>query len=638
MNIFAPLFEPMQIGKLTLKNRFVMPAMDTCLTDGTHAFTEQAAHYYAERARGGYGLQFTEFLCVREDGIANPVQGGIYDDRFIPGLKRITDEVHEAGGYIFAQLQHSGRIARLENPDLELIGASSIPYPGSGAQVRELRTDEIPGIIDAFVKAAERAVKAGFDGVEIHGAHGYLLDQFLSKACNNRSDRYGGSPSANALLICEIVQAVKAACGSDFPVSVRINGKDPAPDGNTMEDAMVHALLIEEAGADILNVSYGSAIESYYTDAGFNMDNVKKIRNIVHIPVIGVGRINDPYLALSAVKSGSMDLVATGRQSIADPHFPEKIREGRLDEIIACTGCMQRCLYRKFFEEGYGISCMNNPFSGKEGNWNITPAENQKKIAVIGAGPAGLQASWILAQRGHHVEVFEKEQLPGGSFRLASVPPMKSGLARNMHVFETLGRKYGAQYHYGVTADREMLEGKFDVIIDATGSVPVIPRIPGIDGANVCTAQDILKFRNQFQGKKLVVLGAGLVGAETAELLAETDNQVTLVDMLEEAAPLAPSKVRSTLISRLKESGVQFILGSRVSSIKEDGVVCMHGEEEIVLSGYDAVVLAFGSRSNTALKEALDGIDAEYYSVGDSSRAGDAKKAIFEASQLALSI
>ena len=634
--MFDELFEPIQIGRLTIKNRLVMPAMDTCLTDGTHAFTKQAAMYYRERALGGYGMQFTEFLCVREDGIANPVQGGIYDDRFLPGLRQITEAVHDAGGVIFAQLQHSGRVAELENPDLQIIGPSNIPYANQNKTIREISTEEIPDIIDAFVDAARRAVKAGFDGVEIHGAHGYLLDQFLSKACNNRTDLYGGSPSNNARLICEIVKAVKDACGKDFPVSVRINGKDPSENGNTIEDAMVHAMLIEEAGADLLNVSYGSPIESYYTDAGFNMDNVKKIKELVQIPVIGVGRINDPYLALSAIKGKYMDLVATGRQSVADPHFPEKIQEGRLDEIITCTGCMQRCLYRKFFEEGYGISCMNNPFSGKEGTWEITPANSPKKIAVAGAGPAGLQAAWILAKRGHIVEVFEKENMPGGQFRLASVPPKKSGLSKNMTTFTVLGKKYGVKYHYGITADKEMLVNDFDLVVDATGSIPVVPRIEGIQGENVCLAQDVLTYRKHFSNKKLLVLGAGLVGAETAEVLSDASNQVTLVDMLDRAAPLAPSKVRASLIKHLEDNHVEFILNSKVAKINNDGIDYLKDDQSYVLNGYDAVILAFGSRSNNTLKEELAETNLEYYAIGDSSRAGDAKKAIFEATELAI--
>ena len=635
--MFEELFEPIRIGKLNIRNRLVMPAMDSRLTDGSHHFVKQAADYYAERAKGGYGLLITEFLAVSEDGIANPDQGCIFDERFLPGLQAIVDAVHENGGIIFAQLQHSGRIAQLEDEKLQLIGASSKPFKNDGTKVRELTTEEIPEIEERFVKAALLAKRAGFDGVELHGAHGYLFDQFLSKDVNNRTDIYGGSPSNRARIVCETLKKIKAACGEDYPVSVRINGKDPNPGGNTIEDAMVQALLIEEAGADLLNVSYGVPIETYYKDAAFNLDNVRKIKDIVNIPVIGVGRINDPYLALLAVKGKYMDLAATGRQSIADPHFPEKIRENRLDEIIACTGCLQRCLYKKFHEEGYGISCMNNPFSGKEGNWKIEETKDPKKIAVIGAGPAGSQAAWILAKRGHQVTVFEKNKMPGGQFRLASVPPMKAGLAKTITTYICLGKKYGAEYRFGHEVHGEDLKG-FDIVVDATGSLPVVPRsIPGIGNENVCTAQEVLNFEKQFTGKKLLVLGAGLVGAETAEVLSK-DNKVTLVDMLSEAAPLAPSKIRTTLIDHLKENGVDFVLESKVLKINEDGIDYEKDEKGSSLSGYDAIVLAFGSRPNTKLKEEMENSTIEYHAIGDSSKAGDAKKAIFEATQLAMKL
>lgn len=636
--MFEELFTSMKIGKLEIPNRFVMPAMDSHLTDGRHHFTRQAADYYAERAKGGYGLQITEFLAVSRDGIANEDQAGIYDDECIPSLKMVADAVHENGGIIFAQLQHSGRVAALEDDGLELIGPSPIPYLSDGRRIREILTDEIPEIEERFVAAALRARKAGFDGVELHGAHGYLFDQFLSKRSNNRADLYGGNAANRARIVCEAVRKVKDACGQDFPVSVRINGRDPLDYGNTIEDATVQALAIEAAGADVLNVSYGVPIETYYKDAGFNLDNVKKIRDVLSIPVIGVGRINEPLLALLAIKGGYMDLVATGRQSIADPHFPEKIRENRMDEIISCTGCLQRCLHKKFFEEGFGISCMNNPFSGKEGNWKIEETAEPKKIAVIGAGPAGTQCAWILAKKGHDVDVYEREEMPGGQFRLASVPPMKSALAKTIATYVFLGKKYGARYHYGTEADAEMLSDRYDIVIDATGSVPVIPRIEGIHNENVFTAQEVLRFEKQFMNKKLLVLGAGLVGAETAEVLANSGNKVCLVDMLSSVAPLAPGAIRRTLIRHLEEKGVEFVLNSKVMKINEDGINYQCEEEERSLSGYDAIILAFGSRSNTRLRESLEGSGVVYYAIGDSLKAGDAKKAIFEATRLALDL
>ena len=627
--LYEPLFKPIRIGKTEIKNRFVMPPMNSNLADLTHEMTEQTVRYYTERARGQYGLLITEFLCVSEEGLSAPHQPGIYDDRFIPMMKKLTESVHAAGGKIFAQLQHAGRVQAPGLTNLPPIGASAIPLPGSVCPVHEILTSEIPSVKEKFVLAAKRAKEAGFDGVELHGAHGYLLDQFLSKAVNKRTDRYGGSVTNRARIVCELIQEVKAACGTDYPVSVRFNAESAVPGGNTVMDTAAQALLFEEAGADVLNVSYGRAIENYY-----------HIKEIVKIPVIGVGRINDPTLALEALLSGSMDLVATGRQSICDPHFPEKIMEDRIDEILCCTGCMQRCLYGESFEEGFGISCMNNPFSGKEGLWEIKKSEKPKKIAIIGSGPAGLQAAWILGERGNDVTVFEKDDTLGGAYRLACIPPMKQDLGRIVETFVQRGLNRGVTYHTETEADPEMLMAEgFEEIIVAAGAVPVIPRIEGIDGPKVVTAQQVLASEKNYAGKKVLVLGAGLVGAETAEVLCQNNNHVVLVDMLSEVAPLAPYDVKTKLKERLLAHGTEFLLNSKVLQILTDGIRYADSAEDAhEITGFDAIVLAFGSRPNRKLSDMLDQAGMQYHVIGDAGKAGDAKKAIFEATQLAISI
>lgn len=393
MRMYEALFEPLKIGSLEIKNRFVVPAMDSHYTDETPQFTNQALNYYGQRANGGFGLIITEFLCVSEEGLAEKTQAGIYDDCFIPMLTQLTKRIHDNGSKIFAQLQHSGRLQGKDATNLPAVGASWIPAIGSAKEIHELTTSEIEIVVQKFVAAALRAQKANFDGVEIHGAHGYLLAQFLSKSTNKRVDQYGGNITNRARIVCEIIAAIKQACGKDFPICVRTSGDEGFFGGNTIEDAVAQAMLFEMAGADAIHISYGTAIQSYYTKSGFNIDNVRKVKEAVQIPVIGVGRINDPTLALSAIQTKAMDFVALGRQSICDPHFPNKIKDGRIQEILTCTGCMQRCLYSSSFEEGFGTSCMINPFSGKEGLWEIKPTTTPKKIAIIGAGPAGLQAA-----------------------------------------------------------------------------------------------------------------------------------------------------------------------------------------------------------------------------------------------------
>lgn len=589
--MYSKLFESKKIGNLEIKNRFVVPAMDSHYTNEEHFFTDQALNYYGERAKGGFGLIFTEFMCVSEEGLAESTQAGIYDDKFIPMLTKLVNRVHKNGAKIFAQIQHSGRQKGNDIP-LQAVGASALVSNGKKEPVHELTTEEVKVIEQKFIDAALRAKKAGFDGVEVHGAHGYLLAQFLSKATNKRVDQYGGNITNRARIVCEIVEGIKSVCGKDYPVVVRTSGNEDFYGGNSIEDALTQAILFEQANADAIHISYGSAIESYYTKSGFNMDNIRKVKEVVNIPVIGVGRINDPTLALAMIKNGSADFVALGRQSICDPHFPNKVKEGRLDEIFTCTGCMQRCLYTNMFEPGYGTSCMINPFSGKEGLWNIEPTTTKKNILIVGAGPAGLQAAWILAKRGHQVTLYEKEGIPGGQYRLACIPSMKQDLAKTISTYTTLCKKYGVKMVFNQAVTNEFLnQQNADEIIIATGSLPVIPRsIPGIMQENQVLANDVLSSKAIIQNQKVLVLGAGLVGVETAEMLAEQNNQVSVVDMLDKAAPLAPSKPRSMLLKHCEQLGIQFILESKVVEILEDGIVYERNQSQTTLQGFDKIV------------------------------------------------
>lgn len=589
--MYSKLFESKKIGNLEIKNRFVVPAMDSHYTNEEHFFTDQALNYYGERAKGGFGLIFTEFMCVSEEGLAESTQAGIYDDKFIPMLTKLVNRVHENGAKIFAQIQHSGRQKGNDIP-LQAVGASALVSNGKKEPVHELTTAEVQIIEQKFIDAALRAKKTGFDGVEVQGAHGYLLAQFLSKATNKRVDQYGGNITNRARIVCEIVEGIKNTCGKDYPVVVRTSGNEDFYGGNSIEDALTQAILFEQANADAIHIFYGSAIESYYTKSGFNMDNIRKVKEVVNIPVIGVGRINDPTLALAMIKNGSADFVALGRQSICDPHFPNKVKEGRLDEIFTCTGCMQRCLYTNMVEPGYGTSCMINPFSGKEGLWNIEPTTTKKNILIVGAGPTGLQAAWILAKRGHQVTLYEKEGIPGGQYRLACIPSMKQDLAKTISTYTTLCKKYGVKMVFNQAVTNEFLnQQNADEIIIATGSLPVIPRsIPGIMQENQVLANDVLSSKAIIQNQKVLVLGAGLVGVETAEMLAEQNNQVSVVDMLDKAAPLAPSKPRSMLLKHCEQLGIQFILESKVVEILEDGIVYERNQSQTTLQGFDKIV------------------------------------------------
>lgn len=643
--MFSELWKPIKIGNLEIKNRLVMPAMGSNYAGRDHKFTEKAAWYYGARAKGGYGLLITEYLCVSREGLSGSRQAGIYDDSFIPGLKRVTDEVHAEGGRIFAQLQHSGNQSSRQASGAEAVGASSVPAFNNALPVHELTTDEVRQMENTFAEAAIRAKKAGFDGVEVHGAHGYLVSQFLSKAFNKRVDEYGGNLTARTRFACQIIRKIKEACGEGFPVSFRISADEQVPGGNQVEDACAQAVLIEQAGADMLNVSFGSTVtktpvQPYMVKPGFNVHRVEEVKRRVHIPVVGVGRINDPALAESLLVSGSMDLVATGRQSICDPEFPNKIKEGRLDEIFTCTGCMQRCYYSESYEvPEEGVSCMINPFSGKEKRWVINKTDTPKKISIIGAGPAGLEAAWILAKKGNEVTVWEKEKVLGGQYRLAAVPPHKQDLAKTIQTYGALGTKAGVQWKLGhKVTEEELKEMDAEILILAVGSVPIVPRIEGIAQDHIVKANDILAGQQILKDRKVLVVGAGLVGVETAEFLLQYNNHVDLIDMIPEPAPLLGKAPRKLLLEELRRGGVTFYGESKVVKFTDDGLIYEKAGAEKELMGYDNIVLAFGSRSNKTLEQAAAESGKKVYSIGDADRAGDAKKAIYEAAELALRI
>lgn len=642
---FDNIFEPIQIGGVTLKNRLVMPAMDSGTTTEEHKFSEQSIAYFSARAKGGFALIIPEYMAISPYGVGNAKEVGLWDESFIPNLKKYTDAVHKNGAKTFAQLHHSGMMCVEKNTGVQPAGPSAIAAINYLEKVREYSNEEVYELISMYGKAARIAQKAGVDGIEMHAAHGYLGAQFLSKFTNKRVDEFGGSYENRFRFVEYCYQEIRKVCGKDYPIILRLSADEFLDAGSSVEDALIYAKMAEDTGYDAIHLSTGTGmggniVTPQYFSPGFNVPYSERLKSIVKIPVITVGRINDPYLVKEILDTGRADMVSLGRQSVCDPEFPNKTKEGRTDEIFCCTGCMQRCYYSGGCEEGdTGISCMINPFSGKEYKWQIEPAEMKKKIIIVGAGPAGLEAAWILAKRGHEVDVYEKNSTAGGTFRLAAVPPKKQDLGKTIFTYTTLCKKYGANIHYNTEVNEEFLKNhKQDVIITATGCQPLVPRIPGVDPEKIIKANDILAGKEIVANKKVLIIGGGLVGCETGEFLNIYHNDVSIIDMVPKFAKDCIPRSRVVLMKRLENENTKMYPDTKVIEVMEDGILAERNGEKVLMDGYDAVVMALGARNYNPIEGYAENYAKEVYTIGDAARARDAKMAIYEAAKLGMQI
>ena len=427
------IFSPIKIGTLEASNRLVVPAMvvNYCNEDGTA--TEKFIAYHEAKAKGGWGIIITENYAVDPKGKGFTRIPGLWDDSQIPGHRELTKRVHQYASKIVAQIYHAGRQTNHLVINDQPVAPSPIPCPANQEIPHELTVTEIQQLVKNFGDCARRAQSAGFDGVEIHGGHGYLIAQFMSSYSNKRTDEYGGNIYNRMRFPLEILADIKKKVGNDFPIFFRISGDELVPGGRTIEDTKAIAILLEDAGVNVLHISAGAygAMHGIIPPAvlahGWITDLAAAVKKVVDIPVITVGRINDPLLAESILRSGKADLVSMGRASLADPNMPQKALAGKFDEIIQCIGCLQGCVAK--IVEGKAAQCILNPTLGREWEITIKPAEHKKKIFIAGGGPAGLEAAIYAAQRGHEVHVFEKSNKLGGQFYLASVPPSKGEIA-----------------------------------------------------------------------------------------------------------------------------------------------------------------------------------------------------------------
>lgn len=638
------LFSPIKIGAMEVPNRFVVPPMGTNLANPDGTVSQEFIDYWEARAKGGFGLLIVEVTAIDPLGKAIPYQPGIWDDSFIPGFKKLTDAVHKYGAKIAVQLHHAGRQTTSPIIGAQPVAPSPVPCVVSREMPRELTTNEVYDLIKKFGDAALRARNAGFDAVEIHGAHGYLIAQFMSPYSNKRVDEFGGNFQNRMRFPVEIIKDIRRKVGGSFPIIFRMSGDEMVTGGRTIDESRAVSRVVECAGTDALHVSIGVYGSMQYiippadVQPGFLLSASEEIKKAVSVPVIVVGRINDPELAKDAILSGKADLLSWGRQSLADPEVPNKVASGRIDEISPCIACNQGCVGYIFNPNKIKCSCLVNPFCGREGELKIEPAHKKKKVIVVGGGPGGLEAAWISAARGHSVMLYEKENVLGGQYRVGSIAPAKQDITKAINFYTNMGRKHGVDFRLGVEANAERIMAENpDVVIVATGAKPCIPNISGVEKSNVVTSTEIL-LGQKVPGNKVLIIGGGLVGSETADYLAEHEHDVTIVEMLTEIGRDVQDAVRHFLFKRLDEEKVTIYTNTSVKEILPNGVTAERDGKEITLTGFDTIIIAMGAESVNYLEQELERKVPELYTIGDAIEARKAIDAIEEGARIAVKI
>ena len=619
------LFSPFTLRGKTIKNRCTVTAMVTNFCTGDGKATERFIKYHETKAEGGWGLIITEDYVVEPTGKGFSNVAGLWCDKQIPGHSELTRRVHAHGATILAQIYHCGRQTNHNVIGRVPYAPSAIPCPFSPDMPEELSTEKIYSLIEDFGDCAARAKKCGFDGVEIHGGHGYLVAEFMSPYSNKRSDEFGGDLASRLRFPMEIIKNIRRKCGDDFIIGFRISADEYIDGGRTLADTLVIAPILEEAGIEIIHVSAGcyascdAIVPPAHTKHAWTSHMAEAVKKVCSIPVITVGRVNDPRIADMLIKTGQADFVGMGRASLVDPAMPLKAHEGRFEDIRRCIGCNFGCLGLLF--EDKPISCVLNPTLGREHECAIRKTNNPKNVIVVGAGPAGLEAAITAALAGHHVEVLEKDSRAGGQFRLAAVPPCKGEIADFITWQTTQLKKLGISVRYNTEATIETVKALSpDVVVVATGSTPSVPPVPGIRLPHVVTAHEVLSGASNV-GMRNVIIGGGLVGAETAHHLAVQLKQVTLVEMLPEIAAGEALAPKWHLMRALEKYHVRIITEAKVKEVTEQNVVVEHQGQTLSIPA-DTVIVATGSKPNHALADELAAAGVEVRVIGDALKVG----------------
>jgi len=621
-----------------------MPPISSMLSAADCQVTKDLIAYYAERAKGGVGTIIVEYAYIDEfESRAAISQLGVQSDHHITGLNELAEAIQSYGARAVLQIAHGGRQTDPSKMGMTPAAPSAIPDPllsstlGTPNWVRELSQEEIQEIIDSFADAARRTKMAGFDGVELHGAHGYLLCQFLSPFSNHRNDMYGGDLEGRARMPLETVDRVRSTVGKDYPLLYRLSADEFVRGGLTLEETVRFAQMLEEAGVNCIDVSCGNyasihrLVPPIYFNHGYFTYLAEEIKKAVSIPVIAVGAIAEPEHANWLIEQGKADYVAMGRALIADPHLPNKARGGKLDEIRPCIRCNEGCINRFF--KGWTMRCATNPQCGREAYYAEIPrAQKPSKVLVVGGGPCGMEAAIVSAQRGHQVILCEREGELGGLLRDVVVPDYKYDIKRLLNHLRYMAYNLdNIEVRLNTEVTPEMVREIQPVtVFVAAGSRDFIPDFPGSDRPNVVSGIEVYTGRQEV-GHRIVIAGGGLLGCETALMLNRQGKEVTVVEMLHTVAHDVEPLTQITLKEMMAEQNIKIITGAKVDAVTDEGAVIIDREWNRTLLPMDNLVVALGRVPNREAVESLAGTAPQVIPIGDCVEAGDIADCIQQA-------
>lgn len=633
----SKLFDELKIGSMTMRNATFMAPMSLGYESPDGTVNETLQEYWLARARGGVGCIITDALSVDP---AVPYLGNTLCFRGEESIRKygeFVDKIHREGAKIIPQVTHPGPESISAFYGVPPV-ASSVYLNSMGQKTRALAVEELPEIVNKYAQTAWNAKQAGFDGIELHCAHAYmLLGSFLSPMRNKRLDDYGGSLDNRARLLLEVLDAIKAACGDDFPVILRMSGTERSDQGNTLEDMKYLVPILEEHGVDAFEISGGTQYEAcnkiiacHGEERGLNVPQAEAIKAVAKVPVIVVGKINEPEYAKYLMDSGKVDGVVIGRALLSDAEFVKKAQEGRNSEIAPCTACAIGCVGEQ--SKRHPASCVINPALGRETSLVLKPCGRSKKVAVVGGGIGGAAAARAFTLCGHKVTLFEKEEVLGGQMRLACVPPHKQEISKWMVYLTDEMNRLNVDVRLKTAADVELLKAEgFDVVVLATGARPALPPAEGIDPAKAVDAWQVISQEVPVLAGNVLVVGGGMVGCEVCELLIHQSRgpmKVTMIEMLDDigAGMVVNNKVPA--MKRLAALGIRMMPGTKLISVTGDSAVVECAGQTMTLDHLTQIIYACGSKSDNPLYEDVKEAFEEVYLIGDANAPAQALEAV----------